>query len=123
MSLALDYINSFPSTFPSSLIHKILNMRPRHPVAELLANETLELMISKMKKKGKTYLFNTLLADFRSRGCIVIELERLPVHFFVTSSGKIIANRRPSHPVYWGSGTGIQNQNYSLRNDRAFFYI
>ena len=44
MTLALEYINSFPPTLPQILIRKILNMRPRHPVAELFATETLELM-------------------------------------------------------------------------------
>jgi len=61
MSLALDYINSFPQTLPSSLIHKILNMRPRHPVAELLANETLELMHSEMSHfylEGSGHVWN-----------------------------------------------------------------
>ena len=44
MTLALEYINSFPPTLPQILIRKILNMRPRHPVAELFATETLDLM-------------------------------------------------------------------------------
>ena len=44
MTSALDYLNSFPPTLPRVLIRKILNMRPRHPVAELFATETLNLM-------------------------------------------------------------------------------
>ena len=48
MALALNYINSFPPTLPIVLVHKILNMRPRHPVAELLATETLEFMLEEL---------------------------------------------------------------------------
>ena len=48
MALALNYINSFPPTLPIVLVHKILNMRPRHPVAELMATETLELMLKEL---------------------------------------------------------------------------
>ena len=48
MDLVLDYTKSFPPTIPTVLVHKILNMRPRHPVAELVAAETLELMIQEL---------------------------------------------------------------------------
>ena len=61
MSLTLDYINSFPPTLPCSVIHKILNMRPRHPVAELLANESLELMHSELSHfylEGSGHVWN-----------------------------------------------------------------
>ena len=34
-----DWIDSFPKNIPESIIHKILNLRPIHPVAELLKSE------------------------------------------------------------------------------------
>ncbi len=40
MALAFEYFHSFPQSLPTSLIRKILNMRPRHPVAEVFASET-----------------------------------------------------------------------------------
>lgn len=44
MDVAQNYMNGFPPTIPTVLVHKILNMRPCHPVAELVAKETLEVM-------------------------------------------------------------------------------
>ena len=37
--LKRDWIDSFPKNIPESIIHKILNLRPIHPVAELLKPE------------------------------------------------------------------------------------
>ncbi len=34
-----DWIDSFPKNIPECIIHKILNLRPIHPVAELLKPE------------------------------------------------------------------------------------
>ena len=41
-----DWIDSFPKNIPESIIHKILNLRPIHPVAELLKSEFDLLMRS-----------------------------------------------------------------------------
>ena len=34
-----DWIDSFPKNIPECITHKILNLRPIHPVAELLKSE------------------------------------------------------------------------------------
>ena len=41
------WIDSFPRRLPLCLVHKILNLRPCHPVAEVVTKETLSFTISK----------------------------------------------------------------------------
>ena len=41
------WIDSFPQRIPLCLVHKILNMRPCHPVAEIFQRESQTFFISK----------------------------------------------------------------------------
>ncbi len=41
------WIDSFPRRIPLCLVHKILNMRPCHPVAEIFQRESQTFFISK----------------------------------------------------------------------------
>ena len=55
-----DWIDSFPKNIPECIIHKILNLRPIHPVAELFKPE-FDSEFAIASRRGKLFIFQYYL--------------------------------------------------------------
>ena len=89
------WIDSFPRCIPLCLVHKILNMRPCHPIAEIFQRESQTFFISKNGGAPPTgeIKITEIARDYKSNksnkswGFFVIEYESLPLFELLMQRG------------------------------------